>query len=348
MIPHSRPTIIPEDAERVAKVVSSGFLAESEETRLFERTVSEYIGLDHGCALSSGTAGLFTVLSAMGVGDGDEVIIPSYVCSSLLYAVKMTGATPRIADSGADPFHCDANSIEKVMSSKTKAVIFAHLFGNAKDIADVIMLDVPVIEDISMSIGAENKFIKAGNFGSTAAVCSFYATKVMTTGEGGMVVSNDYSLVEKVRDMIHYDGKTDSSFHFNLKTTDIASALGNAQFSRLDEMIERRREIALKYTEAFAGTDMILPEEDVGERSIFFRYVVQIPFLEDMRKSLRNRGISCERPIMTPLSKFPGIYDKCPISEEIWGKALSIPIYPSLTENETDFIISSVLKSLPH
>ncbi len=293
-IPHSRPNILPIDIEAVTEVLESGMLIAGEKAHAFEDAVAAYINRNHAVVVSSGTAAIYSVLSGLGIGEGDDVVIPAFVCSSLLYAVRMSGASPVIADSGDDPFHMDRETVKRVLTRKTKAVLFPHLFGAACDISGIIELGIPVIEDCALSLGSALNGVKTGNLGSCAAVCSFYATKVITAGEGGMVLSDDLMLIERIRDLAEYAHKDDGHLHFNFKMTDITAALGLSQFRRIDSFIKRRRLLASLYSEAFAHTDMILPAEKPGEYNIFYRYVVRMNSIEKLREELQSQGMPAE------------------------------------------------------
>ncbi len=343
MIPHSKPLMHPDDTRAVASVLESGMLAGGERVRGFEAGMAAYVGLPHAAAVSSGTAALYAALRALGAGNGCEVVIPAYACSALLYAVRMAGATPVTADTGADGIHPDADTVRRALSGRTAAIIFAHLFGGAGELRDIIALGAPVIEDCAMALGTETNGVRAGNLGSAAAVFSFYATKVITSGEGGMVLSGDRALVERVRDMSDYADKTDGTLRFNLKMTDMAAALGHSQLGRIESMISRRRELASRYTVALSGTGLELPSERPDSRHIFYRYAVRAVHAEAMREAMHNRGVRAERPVFTPLSRYPECAASRPEAERAWERFISLPLYPALTGAEAETVIRAAL-----
>ncbi len=347
MIPHSKPSISPDDIRAVARVMESGRLVAGSETDAFEREIASYIGLPHAAAVSSGTAGLYLALRALGVGTGDEVVIPAYVCSSLWHAVRMAGAVSVLADTGGDGIHPDGSTVRAALSPKTKAVVFAHLFGEACDIGDIVSAGAPVIEDCAMALGAEHGGMKAGALGSAASVFSFYATKVIAAGEGGMVLSGDRDIVERVRDLADYADKLDGVVRFNLKMTDTASALGRSQFGRLESFVARRRELAERYSAAFECLDAGLPADDHGGRHIFYRYVLRTEGVDRFRAALIERGVRAERPVHAPLSRMPGMAAHCPGAEGAWEHNLSLPLYPALTEEEADTVMRAVRETTP-
>jgi perosamine synthetase len=339
-IPHSRPTLGPEEIQAVSNVISSGYVAEGARVQKFEQSFADYLNIGHAVATNSGTSALHLTLLALDVGPGDEVIIPSYVCCALLNAVNYTGATPVLADICPDTCNIDAADVKKRLSDRTRAIIVPHIFGLAADLNALLALGVPLIEDCAQALGSEYAQRPVGTFG-IAAIYSFYATKVITTGEGGMVVSNSKDIADRIRDLKTYDQKDDYKIRFNYKMTDIQAALGLAQLERLDTIIRRRRSIAVKYTRAFKSLDLNLPPQNSGH--IFFRYV--LGFNSDCLsfiQALANKGVGCDRPVYLPLHrqmKRKG----CPVSEKAWKNSLSIPIYPSLTDEEGTRVIDAVL-----
>ena len=339
LIPHSRPTIGPEEAIAVSKVIESGYIAEGKIVNKFERAFAKSLGVDYAMSTNSGTSALHLTLLAMGVGPRDEVIIPSYVCSALLNAVNYAGATPILAEINPDTHNLDAADVNERISNRTKAIIVPHLFGLPADLDSLLKLDVPVIEDCAQSIGATYHQRPVGSFGE-AAIFSFYATKVITTAEGGMVITNSRDIAEGIRDLKTYDKREDYKVRFNFKMTDIQAAMGIVQLERLESIIRRRKAIAEEYYSAFSAFDLKLPPADSGH--IYFRFVLGLkmdsrPWIQEFARM----GIVCDRPIHFPLHrnlKLGGY----PVTENVWEQSLSIPIYPTLTDDEINRIIDSV------
>jgi len=338
-IPHSRPTLGEEEARAAAAVVASGHVAEGPAVDAFERELCTFVGVPHAAAVSSGTAALHVALAAMGVGPGDEVIIPSFVCSALLNAVAYTGAVPVPADIDAATLNMDPQDAERRLLRRTRAVILPHMFGLPADPDRFTGLGVPVIEDCAQSIGAVHGSRPVGSFGQAAAF-SFYATKVITTGEGGMVATPSRELAARVRDLKAYDRRDDPATRFNFKLTDIQAAVGRVQLGRLKTFVGRRRAIARSYRSAFQGLPVRLPPDDAGH--IYFRYVLDIGTeCADFIRRAADAGIGCDRPVYTPLHRLLEL-DGFPRTERAWHQCVSIPIYPSLTDAEIERIISVV------
>ena len=340
-IPHSRPTLGADEIRLVSKVIGSGHIAQGEAVERFERSLAGKTGTMGGVACSSGTAALHLVLLAMGVGAGDEVIIPSYVCSALLNAVCYVGATPVLAEAAPHTCNIDPEDVRKRVGPRTRAVIAPHLFGMPADMDRLVSLGVPVIEDCAQAVGAKSKGETVGGLGH-AAVFSFYATKVITTGEGGMVLSNSRDLLDRIRDLREYDQKGGQGVRYNYKMTDIQAAMGIVQLERLQDFISKRRSVAERYHKGLEALPFDLPPRDSGH--IYYRYVLGLekdsgPLINAMSK----KGIECARPVYMPLHRYLKTGEDYPVTEKLWNGSLSLPIYPALTKEQADRIVDAVL-----
>jgi dTDP-4-amino-4,6-dideoxygalactose transaminase len=344
-IPHSRPTLDEEEARAAAAVVASGHVAEGPAVEAFEQELAAFIGVPHAVAASSGTAALHLVLAAMGVGPGDEVVIPSFVCSALLHAVSYTGAKPVLADIDPATLNLDPRDVEQRLSPRTRAVILVHMFGLAADVTRFLGLGIPIIEDCAHSIGGCHGNRLLGSLGQ-AAVFSFYATKVIATGEGGMVATGSRELADRVRDLKSYDKKGDRRLRFNYQLTDIQAAVGRVQLAKLGSFIFRRRDIARCYRAAFQELAVGHPPDDPGH--IYYRYVLDTG--RDCSAVIRRAseaGVGCDRPVYMPLHRLLG-QAEFPHAEKAWRQCLSIPIYPSLTAADQERVIEAVSSLLRH
>ncbi len=334
-IPHSKPLLGAEEAQAVAAVIASGHVAEGPETAAFERELAGRMGCDHAVAVSSGTAALHLALAALGVGAGDEVIVPSFVCTALFHAVAAVGAVPVPADIDPATLNLDPADARRRLSPRTRALVLPHLFGRVADPAPFLGLGVPLVEDCAHALGARVTGRPAGSFGH-AAVTSSYATKLIATGEGGAVATSSGQLAAAVRDLKQYDRRPLDRARHNFKFTDLQAAVGRVQLRRLEAFIRRRREIAARYRSALGpplGSD-----GEPGER-IYFRYVVDAGSdAEAFIRRAGRAGIACERPVHTPLHRLMGL-GGFPVTEEIWRRSVSIPIYPALTDAEVERVI---------
>ncbi len=341
-VPHSRPTLGPAEADAAADVIRSGRVAAGERTAQFEQAVAAFTGRSGAVAVSSGTAALFAALKALGVGPGDEVIVPSFVCTALLHATWAAGAEPVVCDI-AGGCNISPESARARMTERTAAVIVPHMFGAPARIQEIVALGPPVIEDCAQAIGADIGGAKCGSFGAVS-VFSFYATKMMTaTGEGGMLASDSPDVIARARDLIDYDKKPDAARRFNLKFNDAAAAVGLVQLSRLDAFVQKRRELASIYDEALAGAPGIKLAPAPG--SIYYRYVIEASDAPGLIAKLGSLGIAAARPVDPPLHRVAGAA-ACPNADRAWTHAVSLPIYPSLTDEQAREVAAAVAECL--
>lgn len=333
-MPHSRPTLDEADVRAVAEVLRSGQIAQGELTRRFEQEVACFLGVRDGVATSSGTAALHLALLALGVGPGDEVVLPSYTCVALLQAVRYVGATPKLVDLEPGGYNLSVEEVRRAVTRRTRAILVPHMFGFPADIEGICRLGVPVIEDIAQALGATVESRPVGSFGDVA-ICSFYATKVITTGEGGMVLSNSDLLLRRAREMRDYDGRRRLRVRFNYKLTDFQAALGLSQVRKLPALLDRRRRLAARYAERIQVLGLQPPVVRPGTNPIFYRYVVAVPDAARAREALQAYGVETSPPVFWPLHRYLGV-PGFPRTEQAYRTALSIPLYPSLQEEEVN------------
>jgi len=344
-IPHSKPDIDHKDVESVLAVLKSGQLVQGVKVAEFEKKLAKFQGMKGAVAVNSGTSALHLSLLALGIGKGDEVIIPSYVCTALLNAVNYTGASPRMADVSSDDFNIAVASVKKNITKKTKAIIVPHMFGQSADIKALLRLKVPIIEDCAQALGATYGKKKVGSFG-VLSIFSFYTTKVMACGEGGMVASNNQRLLDKIKDLRDYDNHPAYKARYNYKMTDMAAALGISQLKKLPAMLSARKAIARKYHQALAGKDVERPNGGDGREHIYFRYVIKVKrHRVKLMAALKEKGIRCAAPVYKPLHRYLK-KSGCPVSDQLMKEAISIPIYPALTKAQTAYIMKSFLRVL--
>lgn len=340
MVPHSRPSIETDELQAAIDVLRSRRLSQGGMVEQFERGMAAYLGLTGGAAVSSGTAALEVALRALGIGPGDEIVLPSYVCAAPLLAVQRVGAMPRVVDIDLETFAIDPAAAQQALTSKTKAIIVPHLFGLPADLTALERLSVPIIEDCAQTLGAMEQGRSVGSVG-LLTVCSFYATKLLCTGEGGMVLSRDESLLERVRMLREYDEAPSlRQAATNLKMTDLQAAIGLAQLNRLASFLERRNCLADEYRATLNGTGVVQPIIPSGRTHVYYRFVVRMPELHDQTDGMsgviarfEGRGIQCRKPVFRSLHRYLEL-EGFPASEEAERTALSIPLFPSLTDEE--------------
>lgn len=338
MIPHSRPFLDDEDHRGVLDVLRSGQLVQGEKVAAFEEAFCRELDLPGAVAVSSGTAALHLALLALGVGAGDEVILPSYVCTALWHAVRYTGATPVLADIEADAFNLSALDVMPRLTKKTRAVIVPHMFGQSADIDQLLNLGIPVIEDCAQSLGSHYRGQPTGTFG-VAAIFSFYATKVIAAGEGGMVVSRDRNLIDRIRDMRDYDEKDTLATRFNYKLTDLQAALGMSQLKKLPVFIARRQDIARRYDRVLREAGLPPPVNKPDRDHSYFRYVFLLDSMECFLNDMGRQGVICRRPVFRPLHDYLE-QTGFEVTNRVWRYAVSVPIYPGLTDEEIETVAS--------
>jgi dTDP-4-amino-4,6-dideoxygalactose transaminase len=314
--------------------------------------MATFFGLQGGVAVSSGTAALELALRALKIGAGDEVIMPSYVCPAPWLAAQRVGAQAQLVDIDLQTFNIDPAAARCAITKRTRAIIVPHMFGLPADLTALEQLNVPIIEDCAQTLGAMEQCRPVGTVGRLT-VCSFYATKLLCAGEGGMVLSNEGALLERVKSLREYDGApTLDSAAFNLKLTDLQAALGLSQLGRFSSFHERRRVLAAAYRGALSSTAAVCPSVPPGRTHGYYRFVIRLPHLRNdpdgligLISRLEQQGIHCRKPVFRPLHRYLD-QSGFPNSDEADRTALSIPLYPDLTEDEVRQIQQSLAEVL--
>lgn len=344
MIFHSRPTLDQNDFDSVLDVLKSCHIVQGKHVAGFEEALSSFVSVRNGVAVSSGTAALHLSLLALGVGEGDEVIVPSYVCSALLNAVLYVNAVPVVADIDRFTFNIDVADLKKRVTGRTKAIIVPHMFGLPADIDEILSLGIPVIEDCAQSVGSRYNGGYTGGFG-VLSIFSFYATKMLATGEGGMILSDDDRLAGIARDLRDYDEKDSYSVRYNYKMTDMQAALGISQLKKLPSFIRRRKEIADLYNKSLGEISFPVPAAPEGREHIYYRYVLLLDDSSEFIEKMLRIGIECRRPVFKTLHEYLGL-SGYPVTGEVMDRAVSIPVYPLLGDEEAHKIAASIVDRL--
>ena len=322
-VPHSAPVVGEEEVEAAARVLRSGRLAQGPEVEAFEEECAGFVGRKFGVAVSSGTAALHLALAVL--CPRGRVALPSYGCASLLTAVDLAEAEPLICDT-----RDDFNLNQAAVIGDAKAVILPHLFGAR---ADGPASSGVLIEDIAQSIGGPT-----GREG-VASIASFYATKLMTTGEGGMLLTDDEGLASAFRDLRDYDNRENYRPRYNYKLTEMQAAIGRVQLMRLPGFIIRRKEIAAQYNRAFEALPLTLPQ---GAGHVYFRYVVRTAQREALEAHLQSQGIEAKRPVFKPAHHYRPA--TCPESERAHAEALSVPIHPAMDDADVRRVVRALMR----
>ncbi len=321
-ISHSATTLGPEESAAAARVIESGLVSQGVEVEAFENECAAFIGRRYGIAVNSGTAALQLALQVLDVGPGARVAQPSYACAALITATHQRGAEPLLCDTAQD-FNVDAECIP----SDCDAAITVHLFGKTA----ALPAHPRVIEDIAQSFGGRT------GCGGVVSITSFYATKLMTTGEGGMLFTDDEAFADEARDLRDYDNRDEYRPRHAFKMTDIQAAIGRAQLETLPEFLVQRQSIAAQYHEAFEGLPFELPNQD---DHVFFRYVVALDRRDALETHLQRSGVDAKRPVYRPAHHYIG--GECPQADRAHRRNVSLPIYPALGNSEIECVIEAV------
>lgn len=339
MIPHSKPFLNHQELEKIIEVFNSGNIAVGKEIEEFEKKIAQYIGKNYAIATSNGTTALHLLLHSMEITKGDEIIIPASVCPGVMHAIEYTGAKPVISDINTNDFNISVDYAKTLITQHTKAIIAPHMFGLPSDIHELCNLKIPIIEDCAQSIGAEYCGHKVGSFGD-ASIFSFYATKMFTSIDGGMVLTNDARLAEVMRDTRYYGGKKNYQVRFNYKMQNINAAVGLIQFARLDGFLKERKRLFEKYRANFINLPWIsiLNIPTKNKQSSYYRFVFKVvdDKVENFTRLCKKFNITLGDTIFEDLSHFAPHYFKetLPNTQMHLNSTFSFPLYPGINENE--------------
>jgi len=321
-IPHSKPALSSVEFDALRETLLSGQISLGPASCEFERQVGRFIGTRHAVAVSSGTAALIGALRALDVGASDEVILPTYVCRDVMDAVSFCGATPVLCDIGEE-WSVTRAAIKPHLTRRTKAVIVPYLFGIPIDLDPILDLGLPVLEDIAQAFGTENgKGAKAGSKG-LLNICSFHATKCLTTGEGGMVLCNDKKYLERLR-----------VFQGLFPLSDLNASLGISQLKQFPSFLAKRRTIADCYFRRLDPLGPICLPGHLREGSSFFRFVIKLPApFKVVAGWFESRSITVRRGVDNLLHRILKLpRKKFPVAEALFAQTISLPIYPALSQ----------------
>ncbi len=366
-IPLSSPDITESEIEAVTAVLRSPRLSLGPQMQAFEDAMAEYIGVPHAVAVSSGTAGLHLCVRALGLGEGDEIIVPSFTFIAAANAIRYERANPVFVDIEQTSLNLSPRAIEQVITPRTRAILAVHTFGRPAAITAILEIarrhQLLVIEDACEAIGAEYQDRKAGSFGD-AAVFGFYPNKQITTGEGGMVVTPHHELADRIR-ALRNQGRYDSEAWFqhtelgyNYRLSEINCVLGLGQLKRIEDILRQREKITRLYQQLLSGVSgLVLPATDVpGTRLSWFVYVVRLDasFTEQDRDrilaTLNNAGIGCGR-YFAPIHMQPAYAawrnsTPLPVTEAEACRTIALPFFNHLTEDEIAHVCTTLQNAL--
>jgi dTDP-4-amino-4,6-dideoxygalactose transaminase len=364
-IPLIKPYIDSSVKSKVLEVLDSGYLTEGHVTHTFEKEFSKYIGCEHSIAVTSCTTGLEIALRALNIGEGDEVIVPDYTYPATASVVSIVGATPVIVDIGKKKMLIDYNKVESAITNRTKAVIPVSLFGNPLDYDKLNKIKgkfkIHIVEDAACAVGAEYKGKKAGNW-ADISVFSFHPRKFITTGEGGMVTTNNRVWADWMNSYKHFGMKMGDSqreaVHFemmgtNYKLSNLLSAIGLAQLEKIDDLLSRRRELADNYLDLLKNIKGVsIPKTTEKGKHSYQSFCIFIENRDEIMKSMRSKGIEVQIGTYSlhmhkafQNDKSVRLHGSFENSIYAFNHCLALPLFHELTFEQQEFIVEE-LKNL--
>ena len=353
MIPIARPDIGPEEIQAVTDVLTSGMIAQGRKVAELETRWAEYCGVKHAVAFSNGTTALMSIFEGLGLGPGDEVVTVAHTFAATANAILYTGATPVFVDIEPDTYLIDAARIEAAITPRTRAIVPVHLFGLVADMDTIQAIadryGLAVVEDACQAHGATYRGRRAGSFGHGAF--SLYATKNMTTGEGGFATTDDDALADWLRLYRNQGMRTRYAFEilgFNYRMTDINAAIGLVQLDKLPRNTERRRAIAATYDEAFAALPIGTPTTPEGRTHVYHQYTIDVgPERDAIMAELREAGVGADVYYPIPVHRQAyimerGLHAELPVTDAAAARTIALPMHPGLTADEQATVIAAV------
>ena len=365
MIPVYEPFIGEEEAEAVAQAVRAGEISGSfgENLPAFEREFADFVGSRHGVAVSSGTTALQLAVQALDIGPGDEVLVSASTNIATALAAFHNGAVAVSVDSERVTWNLDLDLVDDLVTPRTKAIIPVHLFGHPVDMDALMAIaerhGLAVVEDCAESHGATVRGRQTGSFGAMSCF-SFYANKIVTTGEGGMVLTDDDALADRLRLLRNLAFTQPRFFHeqpgHNFRMTGYQAAMGRVQVGKIDRILAEKRRVAAAYTRLLAEIPGITtPVEQPWAEHVYWMYgiLVEDEFgltRDEVAAALRERGVET-RTFFCPMNLQPFLRDQsgfrdvpCPVAEELWQRGLYLPSSPSLSDDEVANVASLLVE----
>ena len=365
MIRLAIPSIEEDDLQAVREALASGFLVQGPRVAAFEQTVADYVGTKHAVAVSNCTAALFLALLALEVGPGDNVAVTTYSWPATANVIALCGAEPVFVEIEPGTFNMDPNALAETLRRTTvKAILPVHTFGGIADMSSITELaeqyGVPVIEDAACALGAEVEGRRAGTWGLMGCF-SFHPRKAITTGEGGIVTTDDATLVRRLR-MLRNHGQDPEAPSpdfvlpgHNMRLTEFQAALGNTQMQKVERIIASRRAQAARYDKLFESTEISPSHALPGSRHVYQSYVALLPQKVSARRpeiiaALKAQGIETtigtyHLPLTTYFRKSGGYaIGDFPVTDDVAARAISLPLFEALTSAQQEQVTAELLQ----
>ena len=354
--PVYQPSLGSKEKENVLECLDSTWISSKGKfITQFENSFSKFIGLNHSAAVCNGTVAIHVALLALGIGEGDEVIVPSFTYIASVNAIKYTGAKPVFVDSDLQTWQIDTLKLEEIITKKTKAILAVHLYGLPCEMDSILTVakkhKLYIVEDCAEAFGSLYQGMHVGTFGDVSTF-SFFGNKTITTGEGGMVVMNDSELYEKV---VHLKGqglaKNREYYHdiigYNYRMTNICAAIGCAQLERANELIEKKILIANWYEQKLRKLPVVFHSQKGNVKHSFWMISILLNDSDErnnIRHHLKGNGIET-RPTFHPVHLMPMYFVdglSLPIAEDLGSRGINLPSYPDLKESDVDYICNKI------
>lgn len=370
-IPITRPSFTEAEEKKIVEVLRSGWVTQGPQVKNFEESVAKFAGASYAVAVSSCTTALHLSLIVAGVGPGDEVICPSYSFIATTNVIRYCGAKPVFIDIDPRTYNLDPGLLEGLITKRTRAILAVHQVGLPADLDRILDVanrhGLKVVEDAACALGAEYKGRPIGRPHGFLACFSFHPRKIITTGEGGMITTNDASVADRlkrlrhhgmtVNDLVRHKAKSVvleeyEELGYNYRLSDLHAALGIVQLERFPELLNQRLKLAARYNQAFAGSEALLPPHiPPYAKPTYQSYLVRLrpnaPISrDDLMQKLLERGISTRRGIMASHRERPYAEEygraRLPHTEAAVNETFLIPLFPHLRPEEQEFVISSL------
>ena len=369
MIPVCKPWLPGREKEYVNDTLNTNWISSAGKyIEKFEEEFSKFCGVKYGISCSSGFAALHLACASLGLKKGDEVIVPTFTMAACTNAIILTGAKPVLVDSDKETFCIDVNKIEEKITERTKAIMPVHIYGHSCDMDPILDLakkyNLFIIEDVAEAHGGEYKGKKLGSIGNVGCF-SFYANKIITTGEGGMCVTDNLELAERIKKLRNHAFEVPRFIHneigFNYRLTNLQAAIGVAQVENVETLVEARRNIGIRYNKELSGIKgLILPVEKPYAKNVYWMYGVVLSddislTKEEVMQKLREEGIDT-RSFFIPMHEQPAYVNKTienspdcsgnfEVAEKISKRGFYLPSSSNLTDEEIQFVCNK-LKSI--
>ena len=344
MIYHSQPTITNKDIKNVTKILKSNHLEDGELVVALENEMKSRFNKKYALAVNNGFASIHLSLIAYDIKKDDEVIIPTYSCPALLNPILIQKAKPVLVDTQKNGFNISFKDLKNKITKKTKLIILPYMFGYPTNIKKILSLGIPVIEDVTLSLGGRYKGQLLGTFSDTM-ICSFYATKMITGGDGGVLVTNNKDIYKTAKNYRYYGYQKQHKYlAYNYHTTNLPMGLALSQLKQLDKFIKKRKKLANLYDKFLKDIKQINIKFKNKEESIFYRYLIEIKDRDNLKQYLKEHNIGSGFGVLEGLDELIHTDESFFNANYLLNNILSLPLYPTLRKKDVIYIANIIKK----